>query len=60
MHHTWNTVYVHTHGKEGTFCQLDALKCVENKLVNENNATMTYHGKWSHKHRGKTSTHAPG
>ena len=60
LHHTSNTVYIHIRGKERTFCQRDAVKCVENKLVNENNATMTYHGNWSHKHRGKTSTHAQG
>lgn len=49
LHHTSNTVYIHIRGKERTFCQRDAVKCVENKLVNENNATMTYHGKWSHR-----------
>ena len=49
MRHTSNTVYIHIHGKERTFCQRDAVKCVENKPVNENNATMTYHGKWSHR-----------
>lgn len=49
MHHTSNTVYIHIHGKERTFCQRDAVKSVENKLVYENNATMTYHGKWSHR-----------
>ena len=49
MHLTSNTVYIHIHGKERTFCQCDAVKCVENKLVNENNVTMTYHGKWSHR-----------
>ena len=41
MHHTSNTVYIHIHGKERTFCQRDAVECVENKLVYGNNATMT-------------------
>ena len=36
MHHISNTVYVHIHGKERTFCQRDAVKYVENKLVYEN------------------------
>lgn len=36
MHHTSDTPYIHLiciHGEERSFCQRDAIKWVENKLV---------------------------